>query len=1102
MPAPSKIALSEHTLDVNVRRVDVTKFDFSEVEEYVRALAGGRRYQFDAIKRLLIYLWGGRYTSLKELAEENYRRKPAIQQRFHSEEHFLRLLPMPDKLSGVCHLATGTGKSYIMFGIAYLSLLLGKTKRVLVLGPASTIIEQGLREKFEAYLYGEEGKKLRQYLPAELRHKTFKLLTCNDPIEDGSIVIENINAVYNQERNSLGDTLFLGNDEVLVLSDEVHHAYTHLSFSGDAMAYDFEEGKEGKGEDRDERLWMKFLREEKRIHRHIGFTGTPYNLDDYFVDVLYNYSIKDAIDEKFIKRINPIIKTESDEGDVELTLYQNFQRILQTHIDNRMKFSYGRNGGRQVKPITVFINPTQTTAQKNTEAFIQVLADYLQQKIHASQSVPRSVFEEKARAQVICVISKSGDAETQQKLHEIEEIDHEKPGGLVEFIFAVNKLSEGWDVDNVFQIVPMEERVFNSKLLISQVLGRGLRLPRKVTSADIQLNYPVVTITNHQKFADHIKELLDQVTKCETRFFSRPMEARDQERSRYHFHLFNLKYIPHEKIVEREPSETDPSISKTLILHPSPEKLGLKVTYLEGTKRFELAKEYVTFDQMVLDIERRFSNWTFEHTHFDFGDGQVVDDVPGRKDIEQVIRTAMNEAGIEGDQLSLDNKKQIELFFNQYLPKGRKKVERTLMAGEPVGIATQSMRESSVRSGGLDQEASLFISEDYETELDESNRFVLNEVLKQDRQLELDQQWLTYQESYNKDYIRQLCSFKNFYAVNTSLFRSPQELVILSHTPEREFLFRLIEHGKQLDGWVKAPDSDFYSIDYEYWKKGRDRVRRSFNPDFFVRLNLDHYLSELGNNVSATAQSRLREFQNQGIEELILVVEIKHDDDQSEETRAKEAHGITHFGTVNQRLRETNPINLAPEFRESANQLYIFSLLRPREYPGWFSRLRTGLIVFDARVSREEDEQPVTENGETFHDIADKIRATVQEDWGENVLPREIMEAVFSRIAKEGPSTRIRFADMADLIGHTAPDKEIEQAALYLASNRVGMLNLAFEWIHDDGSSEAIPLQEVYRSLQAGTMANPRTGVDDPEFKSRIQLFFEPSTQLQGRKHG
>ena len=188
-------------------------------------------------------------------------------------------------------------------------------------------------------------------------------------------------------------------------------------------------------------------------------------------------------------------------------------------------------------------------------------------------------------------------------------------------------------MDNVFQIVPMEERVFNSKLLISQVLGRGLRLPRKVIWADILQNYPVVTITNHEKFADHIRELLDQVTQCETRFFSRPIEASEKERSGYHFNLFNLEYVPHEKIVDREPSETEPSISKTLILHPSPEKLGLKVTYLEGIRRFELTKDYVTFDQMVLDIERRFSNWTFERTHFDFGDGQVVDQVPRLKEI-------------------------------------------------------------------------------------------------------------------------------------------------------------------------------------------------------------------------------------------------------------------------------------------------------------------------------------------------------------------------------------------------------------------------------------------------------------------------------------
>jgi len=47
----------------------------------------------------------------------------------------------------------------------------------------------------------------------------------------------------------------------------------------------------------------------------------------------------------------------------------------------------------------------------------------------------------------------------------------------VEWIVSVSMLNEGWDVKRVFQIVPHEEKAFNSKLLIAQVLGRGLRVP-------------------------------------------------------------------------------------------------------------------------------------------------------------------------------------------------------------------------------------------------------------------------------------------------------------------------------------------------------------------------------------------------------------------------------------------------------------------------------------------------------------------------------------------------------------------------------------------------------------------------------------------------
>lgn len=115
-----KLNLSDHTLDINIRKCKYDQFDFSEVEDFVRELTGSRDYQYEAIKEILIYLWGGGYAEISQLAKENYKKKKAIQHRFQSQENFLRRLPLPNRLSGIVHMATGAGKSYVMFAIAYL----------------------------------------------------------------------------------------------------------------------------------------------------------------------------------------------------------------------------------------------------------------------------------------------------------------------------------------------------------------------------------------------------------------------------------------------------------------------------------------------------------------------------------------------------------------------------------------------------------------------------------------------------------------------------------------------------------------------------------------------------------------------------------------------------------------------------------------------------------------------------------------------------------------------------------------------------------------------------------------------------------------------
>ncbi len=44
-----------------------------------------------------------------------------------------------------------------------------------------------------------------------------------------------------------------------------------------------------------------------------------------------------------------------------------------------------------------------------------------------------------------------------------------------EIVIHVNKLKEGWDVTNLYTIVPL--RASASDILTEQTLGRGLRLP-------------------------------------------------------------------------------------------------------------------------------------------------------------------------------------------------------------------------------------------------------------------------------------------------------------------------------------------------------------------------------------------------------------------------------------------------------------------------------------------------------------------------------------------------------------------------------------------------------------------------------------------------
>jgi type III restriction enzyme len=400
-----------------------------------------------------------------------------------------RHLQLPDQLSCSVDLATATGKSYVMYGVARIMLAHGVVDRVLVLCPSRTI-EKGLTEKFRA-LSGDAA--LKALVPEESRVRNPHIINGTESIVDGTICIENFHATLQHVKSSIRDSLAGKGDRTLILNDEVHHVYNP---SG-----------------RDLKRWKEFLLDPAFGFRYIaGFSGTCYIGDDYFADVIARYSLRHAIEQGFAKTIDYVAEDTSDSQD------EKFQKIYDNHIQNKTH-SY-----RKVKPLTILVTRDIAACKRLTADLIEFLARQ------------EGISPEDAAKKVLIVTSAR---EHEANVRMLEDVD--RRDNPIEWITSVSMLTEGWDVQNVFQIVPHEERAFNSKLLIAQVLGRGLRIPEIYKG-----ERSVVTVFNHDAWSSGIKHLVDEVMEIEKRLYSYPV-AKSPD---YNFVLHQIDYNKIQEVEE------------------------------------------------------------------------------------------------------------------------------------------------------------------------------------------------------------------------------------------------------------------------------------------------------------------------------------------------------------------------------------------------------------------------------------------------------------------------------------------------------------------------------------------------------------------------
>lgn len=390
-------------------------------------------------------------------------------------------------------MATGIGKTRLMGAAIYYLYKTKGYKHFFILAPGNTIYDKLRKEANPAH-----PKYIFKGLEAEMgRPKVYdgenyvrypaRFVQGEIEIEKTSeiqLFIFNIGKIF----NSKTDTTFkfhkyqetLGSsfadvlakfDDLVICMDEAHRYYAPAS--------------------------MKAISYLKPI-LGLEFTATPKSHSN----VIYSYDLAKGAG-KYLKI--PVVMGRTNTGgysaeDIEemkirdgLILHENRKKVVYQYcLDNNLDY---------VKPI-VLIACKDTEHAKKIRAMID------------SDSFNNGRY----RGKVIEIHSNMKGEETEENIRKLLSI--ESAQNPVEIVLHVYKLKEGWDVNNLFTIIPLNAA--KSDILALQTIGRGLRLPFGVITGNEAID--TLDIVAH----DHYREIVEDIKNSDT-FKYRDLDDRGVE---------------------------------------------------------------------------------------------------------------------------------------------------------------------------------------------------------------------------------------------------------------------------------------------------------------------------------------------------------------------------------------------------------------------------------------------------------------------------------------------------------------------------------------------------------------------------------------------
>ena len=375
------------------------------------------------------------------------------------------------------HMATGIGKTRLMGACIYYLYKTKGYKHFFILAPGNTIYEKLRKESNPShpkYIFkGLEAEMGRPKVFDGENYTSYPARYVQGEIElektsEIQLFIFNIGKIFNSKTDtqfkfhkfhedlgmSFADVLAQF-DDLVICMDEAHRYYAPAS--------------------------MKAINYLKPI-LGLEFTATPKTTSN----VIYSYDLARGAVEGYLK--TPVVMGRSNMAgysadDVEemkirdgLTLHEHRKAVLRQYCDE--------HGLEFVKSIVLVACKDTNHAKKIREL------------------IDSDTFESgRYKGKVIEIHSKMRGEETEENVRRLLSI--ERNDNPAEIVLHVYKLKEGWDVNNLFTIIPLNAA--KSDILAMQTIGRGLRLPFGQATGNEEID--TLDIVAHE----HYRELVDEI---------------------------------------------------------------------------------------------------------------------------------------------------------------------------------------------------------------------------------------------------------------------------------------------------------------------------------------------------------------------------------------------------------------------------------------------------------------------------------------------------------------------------------------------------------------------------------------------------------------